>query len=134
MEGKYAVKLSITELIKISRKRSKRYNGRLWKMQIWSDSIIMNDLLKTCHNECHTAYQSVALVYILHTTHNSLPDVFHVTVTVWLTTEATRHTSTDRFCQITAEDWQKAPVKSIYYVFVHFLPGRVNVTVLLLRR
>ena len=36
MEGKYAVKLSITELIKINRKLRKRYNGRLWKMQMWS--------------------------------------------------------------------------------------------------
>ena len=43
MEGKYAVKLSITELIKISRKWRKRYNGRLWKMQMWSDSI-WNDM------------------------------------------------------------------------------------------
>ena len=40
MEGKYAVKLSITELFRISRKWRKRYNGRLWKMQMWSDSII----------------------------------------------------------------------------------------------
>ena len=38
MEGKYAVKLSIPELIKISRKYRKRYNGCLWKMQMWSDS------------------------------------------------------------------------------------------------
>ena len=38
MEGKYAVKLSITDLIKISRKWRKRYNGHLWKMQMWSDS------------------------------------------------------------------------------------------------
>ena len=38
MEGKYAVKLSITDHIKISRKLRKRYNGRLWKMQMWSDS------------------------------------------------------------------------------------------------
>ena len=38
MEGKYAVKLSITELIKINRKWRKRYNGRLWKMQRWSES------------------------------------------------------------------------------------------------
>ena len=37
MEGKYAVTLSITDLIKISRKLRKRYNGRLWKMQMWSD-------------------------------------------------------------------------------------------------
>ena len=29
MDGKYAVKLSITDLIKISRKRRKHYNGRL---------------------------------------------------------------------------------------------------------
>ena len=40
MEGKYAVKLSITELIKISWKLRKRYNGRLWKMQMWSASSI----------------------------------------------------------------------------------------------
>ena len=33
-----AVKLSITELFKISRKWRKRYNGRLLKMQMWSDS------------------------------------------------------------------------------------------------
>ena len=39
MEGKYAVKLSITELPKISRKGRKRYNGRLWKMQMWSRSM-----------------------------------------------------------------------------------------------
>ena len=38
MKGKYAVKLSIPDIIKISRTRRKRYNGRLWKMQIWSDS------------------------------------------------------------------------------------------------
>ena len=38
MEGKYAVKLSITDLIKISRKWRKRYNGQLWKIQMWSDS------------------------------------------------------------------------------------------------
>ena len=38
MEGKYAMKLSITYLIKISRKLRKRYSGRLWKMQMWSDS------------------------------------------------------------------------------------------------
>ena len=38
MEGKYAVKLSITDLIKFSRKWKKCYNGRLWKMQMWSDS------------------------------------------------------------------------------------------------
>ena len=38
MEGKYAVKLSITDLVKISRKWRKRYNGRLRKMQKWSGS------------------------------------------------------------------------------------------------
>ena len=38
MEGKYDMKLSITELFKISRKWRKRYNGRLRKMQMWSDS------------------------------------------------------------------------------------------------
>ena len=32
MGGKYAVKLSITDLIKISKKCS---NGRLWKIQTW---------------------------------------------------------------------------------------------------
>ena len=34
MDGKYAVKLSITDLNKFNRKLRKRYNGRLWKMQI----------------------------------------------------------------------------------------------------
>ena len=38
MKGKYAVKLWITELTKISWKWRKRYNGRLWKMQMWCDS------------------------------------------------------------------------------------------------
>ena len=38
MEVKYAVKLSITELFKIGRKCMKRYNGHLWKIQMWSDS------------------------------------------------------------------------------------------------
>jgi len=38
MEGKYAVKLSITDLIKISRKWRKLYNGHLWNMLMWSDS------------------------------------------------------------------------------------------------
>ena len=41
-EGKYAVKLSITELVKISRKWRRRYNGCLWKMQMWSDSWCSN--------------------------------------------------------------------------------------------
>ena len=45
MEGKYAVKLSITELIKINRKLRKHYNGRLWKMQMWSDSCIPKQVL-----------------------------------------------------------------------------------------
>ena len=40
-EGKYDVKLSVTELIKISWKWRKRSNGRLWKMQMWSDSICL---------------------------------------------------------------------------------------------
>ena len=40
MESKYAVKLSITDLFKFNRKCRKRYNGRLWKMQIWSDFIM----------------------------------------------------------------------------------------------
>ena len=43
MEGKYAVKLSITELFKISRKWRKRYNGRLWKMQMSFDSCWCGD-------------------------------------------------------------------------------------------
>ena len=38
MEGKYAVKLSITKHREISRKWRKRYNGRLLKMQMWSES------------------------------------------------------------------------------------------------
>ena len=38
IECKYAVKLSITDLIKISRKGRKRYSGRLWKTQMWYDS------------------------------------------------------------------------------------------------
>ena len=38
MEGTYAVKLSITELFRICSKLRKRYDGRLWKMQTWSDS------------------------------------------------------------------------------------------------
>ena len=44
--GTYAVKLSITELIKISRKWRTRFNGRLWKMQMWSDSYSMQSYLR----------------------------------------------------------------------------------------
>ena len=43
MEGKYPVKLSITELFMISRKIRKRYNCRLWKMQMWFDSCSHNN-------------------------------------------------------------------------------------------
>ena len=42
MEGKYAVILSITDLFKFNSKWRKRYNGRLWKMQMWSDSYLKN--------------------------------------------------------------------------------------------
>ena len=38
MEAKCAMKLSITDPTKISGTLRKRYNGRLWKMQMWSDS------------------------------------------------------------------------------------------------
>ena len=35
VEDKYAVKMSITGVFKFDRKRRKRYNGRLWKRQMW---------------------------------------------------------------------------------------------------
>ena len=41
MEGKYAVKLSIPDIIKMSRKLRKHYYGRLWKTQMWSDSFLV---------------------------------------------------------------------------------------------
>ena len=42
----YAVKLSITDLLKFNRKWRKRYNGRLWKMQMWSDSYLVTSECK----------------------------------------------------------------------------------------
>ena len=56
MEGKYAVKLSITDLIKISRKLRKRYNGRLWKIQMWPDSMSRID---TCTHQTTLEHASL---------------------------------------------------------------------------
>jgi len=36
VEDKCAAKFSLTDLFKFDRKRRKRYNGRLWKRQMWS--------------------------------------------------------------------------------------------------
>ena len=66
MEGKYAVKLSITELFKISRTWRKHYNGRLWKMQMWSDS----SNITPCHSYFNISLLvlTIAKAWCLHAT------------------------------------------------------------------
>ena len=94
-KDKYAVKLSVTELIKISRKLRKRYNGRLWKMWFercvrlfllhlkllltgiqWSRYLHLRELLKVisklvtvwCARKIHWQYWLCGR-YMLHFTH-----------------------------------------------------------------
>ena len=79
MEGKYAVKLSITEHREISGKWRKPYNGRLCKMQMWSEFYpsvlnhhpynVTTTLHASLHNrdrKCGTHTNAKSLYYYLY--------------------------------------------------------------------